>query len=125
MKKFKVTMLATSIKEIFVAAKDKADAINKVDKYYLDEEKINFDDEDIKQLRYSCKEIISKRRDRFTAQGYDLPNNNADVFINEILNTFDKAEKNVCKEVFLQLKITNEDIKNLENLYSQYKEDLQ
>ena len=42
MKKFKVTMLATSIKEIFVAAKDKADAINKVDKYYLDEEKINF-----------------------------------------------------------------------------------
>ena len=125
MKKFKVTMLATSIKEIFVAAKDKADAINKVDKYYLDEEKINFDDEDIKQLRYSCKEIISKRRDRFTAQGYDLPNNNADVFINEILNTFDKAEKMVCKEGFLQLKITNEDIKNLENLYSQYKEDLQ
>ena len=42
MKKFKVTMVATAIKEIFVSAKDKNSAMEKVEKCYLDEEKLDF-----------------------------------------------------------------------------------
>ena len=50
MKKFKVTMVATAIKEIFVSAKDKNSAMEKVEKCYLDEEKLDFTEDDIKEL---------------------------------------------------------------------------
>ena len=46
MKKFKVTMVATAIKEIFVSAKDKNSAMEKVEKCYLDEEKLDFTEDD-------------------------------------------------------------------------------
>ena len=72
MKKFKVTMVATAIKEIFVSAKDKNSAMEKVEKCYLDEEKLDFTEDDIKQLRMTCKEIISRRRELFESKGYDM-----------------------------------------------------
>lgn len=122
MKKFKVTMIGTSIKELFVSAKSREDAMEKVDKCYLDEEKINFNDDDIKHMLVRCKEIQSVRREKFTADGYDLPENNADTLISEIFDTFQKSEKKINKDGFLQLNLSKEDIDKIENLYNKYKE---
>ena len=108
MKKFKVTMVGTLIKEVFVSAKDKDTAIEKVEKSYMDDEKINFCEDDIKRLRMTGKEIISKRREWFTSKGYDMPIEESDVFIKAIIDTFDKAEKKVNKDGFLELKISKE-----------------
>lgn len=124
MKKFKVTMVATAIKEIFVSAKDKNSAIDKVEKCYLDEEKLDFTEDDIKQLRMTCKEIISRRRELFEAKGYDMPVDTSDVFIKEVINVFDKSSKTVCKDGYLEIKISNSDVKTLEELYKDYLEDL-
>lgn len=124
MKKFKVTMIGTSIKEIFISAKNRDEAMDKIDKYYLDEEKINFNDDDIKHMHIRCKEIQSVRREKFSAEGYDLPVSYADTLINEILNTFQKSEKKICKEGYLQLKLSKEDIDNIEDLYNKYKENV-
>lgn len=124
MKKFKVTMIGTSIKEVFVNAKDKNDAFDKVDKAYLDEEKINFNDDDIKYLRTTCKEIKSVRREKFTANGYDIPTDYAVVFIDDILDTFQKSEKKICKDGYLQVQLSKEDINRLEELHNKYKENL-
>ena len=124
MKKFKVTMVATAIKEIFVSAKDKNSAIDKVEKCYLDEEKLDFTEDDIKQLRMTCKEIISRRRELFEAKGYDIPVDTSDVFIKEVINVFDKSSKTVCKDGYLEIKISNTDVKTLEELYKDYLEDL-
>lgn len=124
MKKFKVTMVATAIKEIFVSAKDKNSAIDKVEKCYLDEEKLDFTEDDIKQLRMTCKEIISRRRELFEAKGYDMPVDTSDVFIKEVINVFDKSSKTVCKDGYLEIKISNSDVKALEELYKDYLEDL-
>jgi hypothetical protein len=124
MKKFKVTMIGTSIKEIFVNAKNKEEAMDKVDKYYLDEEKINFNDEDIKHMMVRCKEIKSVRREKFFAKGYDLPENNSDTLISEILDTFQKSEKKICKDGYLELKLAKDDIDKLEKLYEKYKENI-
>lgn len=124
MKKFKVTMVATAIKEIFVSAKDKNSAIDKVEKCYLDEEKLDFTEDDIKQLRMTCKEIISRRRELFEAKGYDMPVDTSDVFIKEVINVFDKSSKTVCKDGYLEIKISNTDVKTLEELYKDYLEDL-
>lgn len=124
MKKFKVTMVATAIKEIFVSAKDKNSAIDKVEKCYLDEEKLDFTEDDIKQLRMTCKEIISRRRELFEAKGYDMPVDTSDVFIKEVINVFDKSSKTVCKDGYLEIKISNSNVKTLEELYKDYLEDL-
>ena len=124
MKKFKVTMVATAIKEIFVSAKDKKSAMEKVEKCYLDEEKLDFTEDDIKQLRMTCKEIISRRRELFEAKGYDMPIDSSDVFIKEVIDVFDRANKTVCKDGYLDIKISNSDIKNLENLYNEYLKEL-
>ena len=122
MKKFKVTMIGTSIKELFVSAKSREDAMEKVDKCYLDEEKINFNDDDIKHMLVRCKEIQSVRREKFSSNGYDLPENNADDLISEILDTFHNAEKKVCKDGVLQVNLSKEDIDKIEKLYNKYKE---
>lgn len=124
MKKYKVTMVATAIKEIFVSAKDKNSAIDKVEKCYLDEEKLDFTEDDIKQLRMTCKDIISRRRELFEAKGYDMPVDTSDVFIKEVINVFDKSSKTVCKDGYLDIKIANSDIKTLEKMYKEYLEDL-
>ena len=124
MKKFKVTMVATAIKEIFVSAKDKSSAIDKVEKCYLDDEKLDFTEDDIKQLRMTCKEIISRRRELFESKGYDMPIDSSDVFIKEVIDVFDRANKTVCKDGYLEIKIANSDIKTLEKMYKEYLEDL-
>ena len=124
MKKFKVTMVATAIKEIFVSAKDKNSAMEKVEKCYLDEEKLDFTEDDIKQLRMTCKEIISRRRELFEAKGYDMPVDSSDIFIKEVIDVFDRANKTVCKDGYLEIKIANSDIKTLEKIYKEYLEDL-
>ena len=124
MKKFKVTMVATAIKEIFVSAKDKSSAIDKVEKCYLDDEKLDFTEDDIKQLRMSCKEIISRRRELFESKGYDMPVDSSDIFIKEVIDVFDRANKTVCKDGYLEIKIANSDIKTLEKMYKEYLEDL-
>ena len=124
MKKFKVTMVATAIKEIFVSAKDKNSAMEKVEKCYLDEEKLDFTEDDIKQLRMTCKEIISRRRELFESKGYDMPIDSSDVFIKEVIDVFDRANKTVCKDGYLEIKIANSDIKTLEKMYKEYLEDL-
>ena len=100
MKKFKVTMVATAIKEIFVSAKDKSSAIDKVEKCYLDDEKLDFTEDDIKQLRMTCKEIISRRRELFESKGYDMPVDSSDIFIKEVIDVFDRANKTVCAEYY-------------------------
>ena len=69
-----------------------------------------------------CKEIQSVRREKFSADGYDLPENNADVLISEILDTFHKSEKKVCKDGLLQVNLSKEDIDKIEKLYNKYKE---
>ena len=124
MKKFKVTMVATAIKEIFVSTKDKSSAIDKVEKCYLDDEKLDFTEDDIKQLRMSCKEIISRRRELFESKGYDMPVDSSDIFIKEVIDVFDRANKTVCKDGYLEIKIANSDIKTLEKMYKEYLEDL-
>ena len=124
MKKFKVTMVATAIKEIFVSAKDKNSAMEKGEKCYLDEEKLDFTEDDIKQLRMTCKEIISRRRELFESKGYDMPIDSSDVFIKEVIDVFDRANKTVCKDGYLEIKIANSDIKTLEKMYKEYLEDL-
>ena len=124
MKKFKVTMVATAIKEIFVSAKDKSSAIDKVEKCYLDDEKFDFTEDDIKQLRMTCKEIISRRRELFESKGYDMPVDSSDIFIKEVIDVFDRANKTVCKDGYLEIKIANSDIKTLEKMYKEYLEDL-
>ena len=124
MKKFKVTMVATSIKEIFVSTKDKSSAIDKVEKCYLDDEKLDFTEDDIKQLRMTCKEIISRRRELFESKGYDMPVDSSDIFIKEVIDVFDRANKTVCKDGYLDIKIANSDIKTLEKMYKEYLEDL-
>lgn len=124
MKKFKVTMVATAIKEIFVSAKDKSSAIDKVEKCYLDDEKFDFTEDDIKQLRMTCKEIISRRRELFESKGYDMPVDSSDIFIKEVIDVFDRANKTVCKDGYLDIKIANSDIKTLEKMYKEYLEDL-
>lgn len=124
MKKFKVTMVATAIKEIFVSAKDKSSAIDKVEKCYLDDEKLDFTEDDIKQLRMTCKEIISRRRELFESKGYDIPVDSSDIFIKEVIDVFDRANKTVCKDGYLDIKIANSDIKTLEKMYKEYLEDL-
>jgi len=124
MKKFKVTMVATAIKEIFVSAKDKSSAIDKVEKCYLDDEKLDFTEDDIKQLRMTCKEIISRRRELFESKGYDMPVDSSDIFIKEVIDVFDRANKTVCKDGYLEIKIANSDIKTLEKMYKEYLEDL-
>ena len=124
MKKFKVTMVATAIKEIFVSAKDKSSAIDKVEKCYLDDEKLDFTEDDIKQLRMTCKEIISRRRELFESKGYDMPVDSSDIFIKEVIDVFDRANKTVCKDGYLDRKIANSDIKTLEKMYKEYLEDL-
>ena len=124
MKKFKVTMVATAIKEIFVSAKDKSSAIDKVEKCYLDDEKLDFTEDDIKQLRMSCKEIISRRRELFESKGYDMPVDSSDIFIKEVIDVFDRANKTVCKDGYLEIKIANSDIKTLKKIYKEYLEDL-
>ena len=124
MKKFKVTMVATAIKEIFVSAKDKNSAMEKVEKCYLDEEKLDFTEDDIKQLRMTCKEIISRRRELFESTGYDMPVDSSDIFIKEVIDVFDRANKTVCKDGYLDIKIANSDIKTLEKMYKEYLEDL-
>lgn len=124
MKKFKVTMVATAIKEIFVSAKDKSSAIDKVEKCYLDDEKLDFTEDDIKQLRMTCKEIISRRRELFESKGYDMPVDSSDIFIKEVIDVFDRANKTVCKDSYLEIKIANSDIKTLEKMYKEYLEDL-
>ena len=124
MKKFKVTMVATAIKEIFVSAKDKSSAIDKVEKCYLDDEKLDFTEDDIKQLRMTCKEIISRRRELFESKGYDMPVDSSDIFIKEVIDVFDRTNKTVCKDGYLDIKIANSDIKTLEKMYKEYLEDL-
>lgn len=124
MKKFKVTMVATAIKEIFVSAKDKSSAIDKVEKCYLDDEKLDFTEDDIKQLRMTCKEIISRRRELFESTGYDMPVDSSDIFIKEVIDVFDRANKIVRKDGYLEIKIANSDIKTLEKMYKEYLEDL-
>lgn len=124
MKKFKVTMVGTLIKEVFVSAKDRDTAIQKVEKSYLDDEKINFCEDDIKRLRMVGKEVISKRREWFTAKGYDMPIEEADVFIKAIVDTFDNAKKAVNKEGFLELKVSKERLDWLQKLYKEYEEEL-
>lgn len=124
MKKFKVTMVATAIKEIFVSAKDKSSAIDNVEKCYLDDEKLDFTEDDIKQLRMTCKEIISRRRELFESKGYDMPVDSSDIFIKEVIDVFDRANKTVCKDGYLEIKIANSDIKTLEKMYKEYLEDL-
>ena len=124
MKKFKVTMVATAIKEIFVSAKDKNSAMEKVEKCYLDEEKLDFTEDDIKQLRMTCKEIISRRRELFESKGYEMTIDSSDVFIKEVIDVFDRANKTVCKDGYLEIKIANSDIKTLEKMYKEYLEDL-
>ena len=124
MKKFKVTMVATAIKEIFVSAKDKSSAIDKVEKCYLDDEKLDFTEDDIKQLTMTCKEIISRRRELFESKGYDMPVDSSDIFIKEVIDVFDRANKTVCKDGYLEIKIANSDIKTLEKMYKEYLEDL-
>lgn len=124
MKKFKVTMVGTLIKEVFVSAKDKATAIEKVEKSYMDDEKINFTEDDIKQLRMTGKEIISKRREWFTSKKYDMPITESDVFIKALIDTFDKSEKKVNKDGFLELKISKERLDWLQELYKEYDEEV-
>ena len=117
-------MVATAIKEIFVSAKDKSSAIDKVEKCYLDDEKLDFTEDDIKQLRMTCKEIISRRRELFESKGYDMPVDSSDIFIKEVIDVFDRANKTVCKDGYLDIKIANSDIKTLEKMYKEYLEDL-
>lgn len=120
MKKFKITMIATSVKEVFLSAKNKEEALTKVDKLYLDDEKINFDDNDIRNLNLKCKEIQSVRREKFTATDDEL-NDCKDDLINAFLDTFQKAEKKVSKDGFLNMKLTKEDINYVTKLYNEYK----
>lgn len=64
MKKFKITMLATSLKEVFLNAKNEEDAFKKLEKMYFDKEEINFTDDDIIEINNSCEEVKSERRSR-------------------------------------------------------------
>jgi len=64
MKKFKITMLATSFKEVFLNAKNEEDAFKKLEKMYFDKEEINFTDDDIIEINNSCEEVKSERRSK-------------------------------------------------------------
>lgn len=64
MKKFKITMLATSLKEVFLNAKNEEDAFKKLEKMYFDKEEINFTDDDIIEINNSCEEVKSERRSK-------------------------------------------------------------
>ena len=41
-----------------------------------------------------------------------------------VIDVFDRANKTVCKDGYLDIKISNSDIKNLENLYNEYLKEL-
>ena len=43
--------------------------------------------------------------------------------LKEVIDVFDRANKTVCKDGYLEIKIANSDIKTLEKMYKEYLED--
>lgn len=97
MKKFKITMLATSLKEVFLNAKNEEDAFKKLEKMYFDKEEINFTDDDILEINNSCEEVKSERRSRlnispiYDENGEILEENEEDI--NLIYEKYDELSE--------------------------------
>ena len=97
MKKFKVTMVATAIKEIFVSAKDKNSAMEKVEKCYLDEEKLDFTEDDITAIR----EAMTQKG----AAQTQADNKSDEEILNELKHEASQVKKTIDK--YLEVSFTS------------------
>lgn len=121
MKKFKILLVGTSVKEVFLNAKNEESALDKAQKMLFDTEKINFEFEDLKDLKWYSSEIKSIRREQFFNPPTNIPSDIKDVLINCLLDTFDKSEKKATKDGLLTIKVTKEDVRNITKMYEEYK----
>lgn len=121
MKKYKILLVGTSVKEVFLNAKNEESALKKADEMLFDTEKINFEFEDLKDIKWYSSEIKSIRREKFNNQTLNVPSDIKDTIIECLLDTFDNAEKKVTKDGLLTIKVTKDDVRFITKLYEDYK----
>lgn len=122
MKKFKIVLVGTSVKEVFLNAKNEESALKKADQMLFDTEEINFEFKDLKDIKWYSKEVKSIRREQFYHPVSNIPDDTKDELINSLLDIFANTEKKVTKDGFLSLKVTKEDVRNVTKMYEKYKE---
>lgn len=126
MKKFLVKMLATSEKEMIIEARTKESALNKLERKYLDKEEINFSDDDIVNIDITCEPIKNVRRAKFgSIETVEKDEEKCLIkdYLEVLLNVLSNAEKKVDRKGYLTIKINQDDVDSLEELFDRFYDD--